>query len=180
MNEDLLEIIDNGLNKVIKVTLYIAEIAIFAIMIAVVLTAFGRYVLGYMIIPGLYEITGFYLMPLAIFFSFASSYMSGTFPYINNIILKCPRRIQHLAKLFCLFAETVLFTVVTYYTLQFALIGTAKKIAIRAGTELWPLYPFYYIAPIGFGLMMLKAFILFLKQIKNEEDVISASDAMID
>jgi TRAP-type C4-dicarboxylate transport system permease small subunit len=171
-----LDVVDNFdiiLNKLINLSITLASIAIFLMMVFVLISSVGRYITGTVIIPGLIEMTGFYLMPLAVFPAFAYSYMSGTFPMVDNLANKCPERVQFWIKGLYLLLEVILFALVTYFTLEYALIGTAKNMQMRAGANLWPLYPFFYTAPYGFALLTLKAATAFLKLLKNKEEIIS-------
>ncbi|MGI5911850.1 MAG: TRAP transporter small permease [Syntrophomonadaceae bacterium] len=175
MSVDVIDNLDHKLNKLIDFGVLVSSIAILLIIAFVVIASIGRYITGTMVIPGLYEMTGFYLMPLAVFPALVFSYMNGTFPAVENLFDKFPEKYQRWVKILFLLIEIVLFVVLTYETFQYALTGTAKDMGMRAGANIWPLYPFLYLAPYGFALLTLKAVIVFLKLTLSKVDIIKST-----
>ncbi|MGI5911846.1 MAG: TRAP transporter small permease [Syntrophomonadaceae bacterium] len=172
MKASAIDKLDLGLNKLIYAGMYVSSVAILLMTVFVCLASIGRYLTGTMILPGLFEMTGYWLMPLCVFPALSYGYSSGVFPFMENIIVKCPEKFSNIIILICLLFEIVMFGLVTYFTFEYALIGTVKNMQMRAGTELWPLYPFFYLAPYGFGLLTLKAFVAFLKLAKDKVYII--------
>ncbi|WP_203555973.1 TRAP transporter small permease [Bacillus sp. B15-48] len=120
-------------------------------------------------IPGTYEIVQFYLMPLAIFPALAYTYSSGILPKIDDLIVKFSNSIQTIMKFIIFLIEIIIFSLLTIYGWKLAMSGVSDQMAVTVGSILMPIYPVYFVVPIGFGLIVLEVFISGIKPILQQK-----------
>lgn len=101
-------------------------------------------------IVGVYEISQYVLMPLTVMPGFAAAYYLNLLPklsFLSNVN-------NNIWQWFCLIlnalVEILVFALMSYGAVRFAIIGTITKTYTFAGSNWFPLYPFYWISPIGF------------------------------
>jgi TRAP-type C4-dicarboxylate transport system permease small subunit len=136
---------------------YTGGIATILMMIVIVSDVFLRNVFNSPV-SGAYEVVQFYLMPLAIFPALAYTYSSGILPRLTELIEKAPR-IHNVTTYIILIIELIIFALLTVYGWKFAMAGVSDQMAVPVGGNLLPLYPLYFVVPIGFGLVLLEVVI---------------------
>lgn len=148
--------------KVIGV--FIGGIAVIMMMLIIVLDVFLRNVFNAPI-SGTYEIVQYYLMPLAIFPSIAYTYSSGVLPKLTELIEKAPKRFLTFTKYIISIIELIIFSLLTIYGWEFAMTGVKDRMAIPISGNLLPLYPMYFLIPLGFGLVLVEVLLSSIKQL---------------
>lgn len=155
--------------------LLISGISLFLMMLFIVGDVLSRNFLSKSI-PGNYEVVGNYFMPLAVFPGLAFTYGTGIFPRITMVVSKFSRRLQKVIVILLLLFEGILFFLLAYYGLQYALEGLKEGFSFPAGGKLYPLYPFIFLVPIGFGLLIIEILFLLIKNIMQEEVSLSVGE----
>ncbi|WP_216831158.1 TRAP transporter small permease [Alkalihalobacterium elongatum] len=148
--------------------LIISGICLFLMMVFIVADVLSRNILSKSI-PGNYEIVRYYFMPLALFPGVAYAYGTGIFPRITMIVSKLSKKIQKLIVILLLFVELVLFSLVFYFGLQYGLSGVEEGLAFPAGGKMYPLYPFIFLVPIGFGMLIIEIIFLIIRNLTSPE-----------
>ena len=151
--------------KVIGV--YTGGIAAILMMLVIVSDVFLRNVFNSPL-SGAYEIVQFYLMPLAIFPALAYTYSSGILPKLTELIEKAPRTFQNLTTYIILAIELIIFVLLTIYGWRFAMAGVSDQMAVPVGGQLLPLFPIYFVVPIGFGLVFIEVLISGIKELQKK------------
>lgn len=163
------------LNRFFKMLgVFTGGIAAVLMMLIIVADVFLRNVFNSPI-SGTYEIVQYYLMPLAIFPAIAYTYSSGILPRISELIEKAPKRFNILTTVIIIIIEFIIFSLLAIYGWKFAMSGVSDRMAIPVGGSLFPLYPIYFLIPIGFGLVVLEILLSAIKPIvsrrKTDNDI---------
>ncbi|RLL46851.1 TRAP transporter small permease subunit [Oceanobacillus piezotolerans] len=157
------------LNKIDTVMLIISGITVLIMMLLIVLEVMFRTFLN-ISIPGNYEFTQNYLMPLAVFPILSQSYTSGILPKVNLFIDRIKNlEIKRLIQLSLLIVEIITFLIVTYFAFGYALKGVAAGVSFTAGGTLFPLYHVLFIVPFGFLLMSVKGCFLLVNMLRDKK-----------
>ncbi|MFC4355490.1 TRAP transporter small permease [Chryseomicrobium palamuruense] len=133
----------------------VASFAIAAMVLMIVVDVTMRNVFK-VPIQGTYEVVQYFLMPLAIFPTLAFAYQSGVLPRLSELIEKLPKRFQQVNRIIIYALELVVFLLLTYYSILFALSGIQDQMAIPVAGNLLPVYPLYMIVPISFAAVVLE------------------------
>src|SRR5699024_3984343 len=157
------------LKIIIKAGVVISAVSIFIMMVIIVVDVFMRNVLGTPL-AGTYEIVENYLMQLAIFPSLAYTYQSGVIPQLTELLDKLPERFRKFNQYVPDITELVIFTLLFAYGFKFALNGLNDSMHIPISGNLYMIYPVYFVAPLGFGLILLFVILSILKRTVNEEN----------
>ncbi|WP_431028915.1 TRAP transporter small permease [Lysinibacillus sp. LZ02] len=152
-----------------EVCKYISCFGVFTMMLLITADVFMRNVFG-IPVPGVYEITENFLMPLVVFPALGYTYWVGILPRLTELVSKAPRKFQLVHHYLLLVLDTVVFALLTYYGFQFALSGLNIGMAIPVAGKLVPIWPFYFLVPLGFFLVLIEVLMRF---VKKEGDVIS-------
>ncbi|WP_209121629.1 TRAP transporter small permease [Alkalihalobacillus sp. BA299] len=140
----------------------LSGIAIFGMILFITLDVLSRNLLSSSI-PGSYEMVRNYLMPLAAFPIILYAYSSGIMPRISMIIEKAPKIFQKTIHILLLLLELIIVVLITYYSFDYGLTGTEKNASFPAAGYLFPVYPFLFLVPIGFGCIAIEIILLLLK-----------------
>ena len=133
----------------------VSGLAIFAMMLFIVADVISRNFLGGSI-PGGFEISQNYFMPLAVFPALGWVYASGILPRMDLILPRFPALFRSTATHVLVVIELALASIVTYYAWWYALAGMDRGSTFPAGGALYPLYPFYFLVPLGFALVTIE------------------------
>ncbi len=128
--------------------------AIFAMMLFIAADVLRRNLLGGSI-PGSFEISQNYLMPLSVFPGLAYVYGSGALPKMDFFTPRL-RAVRRQVVLSLLVLESVLLAVVTVYTWSYATDGMERGVSFPAGGDLYTLWPFFFLVPIGFAMVLVE------------------------
>lgn len=157
------------LNKIDRVMLFISGITVMLMMLLIVSEVVFRSFFNFSI-PGNYEFTQNYLMPLAVFPILAQSYTSGILPKVNLFIDKIKKlETKRLIHLLLVILEIITFLIVAYFTFGYALKGLADEVGFTAGGSIFPLYHILFIVPFGFLLMSIKGFFILANMFKDKK-----------
>ncbi|WP_249870742.1 TRAP transporter small permease [Oceanobacillus saliphilus] len=158
-------------NKVLRESgKYISGIAILLMMFALVTDVFMRNVFG-IPLTGTYEIVQYILMPALVFPALGYVYWSGVLPRLTEIIAKTPKRFQKFNRSLINIIDIIIFLLLTYYSFIFAFSGFTSKMAVPVGGGLLPIWPIYFLVPLGFLFVLLEAIYTALSGEKREEEV---------
>lgn len=142
---------------------YGAGTCLAAMMLVVVVSVLGRYLLAADLIPGAYNIIERVLFPLMVFWAIPIAHREGTFPRLTLLEDRMSPRTRIAVGVLVLGVELIVYAVVFWYVLRFAWAGVAEQRTMRIATETWPLYPILVMVPLSFGLMLLEIARLFLR-----------------
>lgn len=142
----------------------VSGVAIFAMMLWIVSDVVSRNFLGGSI-SGSFEIAQNYFMPLSVFPALAYVYGSGVLPKMDLVMHKLPRVAQDAVIYLLLALEVVLFGLLTYYTWEYALFGMERGTSFPAGGELYPLWPLFFLVPVGFAMVLVETLFVLAKNV---------------
>lgn len=142
----------------------VSGIAIFAMMSLIVADVVARNFMGGSI-AGSFEIVQNYFMPLAVFPALAYVYGSGVLPKMDLFMHKTPKAAQDAVVYLLLVIEVGLFSVMAYYTWDYAVAGMERKEAFTAGGELYPLWQLFFLVPVSFGLVVVETLFVLVKNV---------------
>lgn len=135
---------------------YVCGIAILMMMAITVVDVFMRNVIGISLSGG-YDIIESFLMPIATFSALSYVYWCGVLPKLTELASKVPNWFEQLNKIVILFIDMVVFALMTSFGFLFALTGMTEEVAVSIAGELVPIWPVYFIVPIGFFLVFAEA-----------------------
>ncbi|MGM0903111.1 MAG: TRAP transporter small permease [Bacillota bacterium] len=147
---------------------------IFIMMLFIVADVILRNLLNASLL-GSYEITQYFLMPLAFFPGLAFAYSSGIMPRIEMFVVKLKIRHQHNIFMILLVLELILFLLLTFYGLQYALIGTQEMLGFSMKGTIISYYPILYFVPLGFLLLSIEILFLIIKNAHTKEPTLSVN-----
>lgn len=125
---------------------------------------------------GSYEITQYFLMPVAFFPGLAYAYSSGIMPRIEMFVMKLKKRFQRNIFLALLILELVLFLMLTFYGLQYALMGTQESLGFSMKGTIISYYPILYFVPLGFLLLSIEILFLLAKNVQSSTPTLTVND----
>ncbi|MFV8828091.1 TRAP transporter small permease [Alkalihalobacterium sp. APHAB7] len=157
------------INEKLKlIGVFIGGLAAVFMMLIIVADVFMRNIFTSPI-SGTYEIVQYFLMPLAIFPALAYTYSSGVLPRLGELVEKAPNGFKKVSTWIIIIIEITIFTLLTIYGWKFAMAGVGDQMAIAVGGKLTPVYPVYFLIPIGFGLIVIEVLLSAIKPlIKNK------------
>ncbi|HZW67415.1 MAG TPA: TRAP transporter small permease [Pseudogracilibacillus sp.] len=145
--------------------MFFSGAAIFLMMLAIVFDVFMRNVFG-IPITGTYEVVQYILMPMAIFSALGFVYWVGVLPSLTELLEKAPAGFQKFNKILINLIDLVIFSLLTYYSIIFALSGVTSGNAVPVGGKLLIVWPVYFLVPLGFLTVVLE---IILKMFNKEE-----------
>lgn len=148
----------------------ISGMSVMLMMLVIFADVFSRNFLSGSI-TGVLEIVQNYFMPLAVFPGLAYVYASGILPKMDLLIAKLNQNVQYAVINLLLILEFILFALVVYYTFEYALFGMHENISFSAGGTLFPIYPLFFLAPLGFLLLMIEIVFIVVVNIVNKRPV---------
>ena len=147
---------------------YISGFSILGMMLVIVIDVFMRNVFGKPI-TGTYEVIQYFLMPMAIFPALGYAYWAGVLPRLSELISKAPAWFEKFNRLLILLIDSVVFALLTFYGFLFAISGLKDQMAIPIGGDLVPVWPVYFLVPIGFLFVLLEIILRFDSKTEEEE-----------
>lgn len=150
------------------------KIKLFGVMVsglsAIVMMAFiavnviSRYFLAGSI-TGSFEFVTYYFLPLSVFPALGYVYSSGVLPKMDLLIQKAHKKIRDILIVLLLLLELFLFSLIIYYSFHYSMTGMAEGHSFTAGVDLYPLYPVYFLVPLGFTLMTIEILFIMTKNV---------------
>lgn len=125
---------------------------------------------------GSYEITQYFLMPLAFFPGLAYAYSSGIMPRVEMMVIKLKNKFRRNIFLALLIFEFILFLMLTFYGFQYALIGTQESLGFSMKGSIIEYYPILYFVPLGFLLLSIEILFLIVKNFQSNSPSLRISD----
>ncbi|HZW68837.1 MAG TPA: TRAP transporter small permease [Pseudogracilibacillus sp.] len=153
-------------NFIRNIALSISAIAILIMMFGIVADVFMRNVLGTPL-RGTYEIVENILMPALVFPVLGYVYWSGVLPKLTEIAEKLPKAMQNFNKYLIYLLDILVFSLLTYYGMKFALTGLEQKMAIPVAGKILQIWPVYFLVPLGFFLVVVEIVIKFFNENKK-------------
>lgn len=148
-----------------KIGLIISGTALFSMMLFISLDVGLRNTVGSSI-PGSYEFTESYFMPFLVFPGLAYIYTTGILPRVLNLVSKFSNRFQYTTNIIFRIIDFIIFSLIFYFALKYAIEGTIQGNAFVAGGQLIPQYPALFIAPLGIFVLIVEIIIETIKDIK--------------
>ena len=127
---------------------YLAMVAAFALMLLGTSDAIGRTFFNKPV-PGATEIGEFYLMEAIVFLGLAYTYTVGGPVRMDILATIFGHRFRFATEFLSQIIGIILFMIITWYSLQFALDGLSLGKAHGAGIFMLPTYPAYFFVPFG-------------------------------
>ncbi|MFA1820864.1 TRAP transporter small permease [Virgibacillus oceani] len=143
----------------------ISGLAILSMMIIIVLDVVMRNIFQ-ISIPGSYVIIENFLMPIAIFPALGYVYMVHILPRLSEFIERRSRRFERFNRFLLLGIDIIVFGLLTYYTFLFFLDGYNNQIAIPVATNFIPLWPIYFLIPLGYFLVLQEVILQLIQEIR--------------
>lgn len=162
----------NIFNKVKLGGMYLSGITIFIMMLFIVADVALRNLTNASVL-GSYEITEHLLMPIAFFPGLAFVYSSGIMPRIEMVVVKLKNTHQRKIFIAMLLLELILFLLLTFYGLQYALTGTEEMLGFSMKGNIIPYYPILYFVPLGFLLLAVEIFFLIIKNVQSKKPTLN-------
>lgn len=149
---------------------YISGFAIIGMMIIIVIDVCMRNVFG-IPVSGTYEIVQYFLMPIAIFPALGYAYWSGVLPRLSELISKSPAWFKEFNRILILIIDAFVFGMLAYFGFLFAIFGMKDAMAIPMAGSLIPVWPVYFLVPIGFLFVLLEVLLRFVQKPKEGGEV---------
>lgn len=146
----------------------ISGVAIFGMMLFIVYDVVGRNLLGGSIRGG-FEIVQNYFMPLSIFPALGYVYASGILPKMDMVMDRAPRRLQGGVIYLTLLAEIVIFSLLLYFTWDYAMAGMNRGMAFPAAGTLYKLWPLLFLVPFGMALVLVETMFALTHNVLNKD-----------
>ncbi|RKQ29325.1 TRAP transporter small permease [Oceanobacillus halophilus] len=154
-------------NKVIQeIGKNISGLAILSMMTIIVLDVVMRNIFKTSI-PGSYVIIENFLMPIAIFPALGYVYMVHILPRLSEFIERRSEKYQRINKFMLLTIDVIVFGLLTYYTFLFFLDGFNNQIAVPVATNFVPLWPIYFVIPVGYLLVLQEVLLQLIHEIRH-------------
>ena len=146
--KEKLEKFDKLIDRMTKATAILGGVLSIVMVVFLCASVFAQRVL-HNPITGAYEVCQYVLMPIATLPAFAYAYHAGLLPKFELVKAKNP-----VWNWFCLIAnaavEILVFAIMTYGAFRFALKGWESKASTYAGSNWFPIYPYYWFLVIAF------------------------------
>lgn len=146
----------------------VSGVAIFGMMLFIVYDVIGRNLLGGSIRGG-FEIVQNYFMPLSIFPALGYVYASGILPRMDMVMDRSPRRLRSGAIYLMLFAELVIFSLLLYFTWDYAMSGMSRGMSFPAAGTLYQLWPLLFLVPFGMALIVVETLFALAHNVLNRD-----------
>jgi TRAP-type C4-dicarboxylate transport system permease small subunit len=146
----------------------VSGIAIFGMMLFIVYDVVGRNLLGGSIRGG-FEIVQNYFMPLSIFPALGYVYASGILPKMDMVMDRAPQRLQGGVIHLLLLGELVIFSLLFYFTWDYATAGMGRGMSFPAAGTLYPLWPLLFLVPFGMALIVIETLFAFVHNLLNRD-----------
>jgi TRAP-type C4-dicarboxylate transport system permease small subunit len=150
--------------------------SIFLMMLFIVYNVIARNFFGGAI-RGSFEIVQNYFMPLAVFPALGFVYASGILPRMDLLIPNLPGAVRRAVTYLLLAIEIIVFSLMTYFTWQYALAGLARSASFPAAGTLYPLWPLMFLAPAGFTLILIETLFVLLHNLSSGTAALSMRDS---
>ena len=141
-------------------------LCLLAILALTVLTVFGRYVLHTDLIPGAFNMIESVLFPVMVFWGLPLAHREATFPRLEILDPVMKGAVGKLIAGLVLAVEVCVYAIVAYYCARYAIKSYDTARAVQIGTGTWPAWPVAMMAPIAFGLMLVEAVRLCLRDFR--------------
>lgn len=151
--------------KILNFGKNVSSISILIMMLLIVIDVLLRN-FGGTPIPGVYLIVESYLMPLAVFPALGYAYMVGILPRLNEFIEKRPVWFQKTNDILIHALDVIVFMLLVYFSFLHAMTAFNDKITISIATNLIPVWPIYFIVPIGYFFVLSE---LILKALRGKK-----------
>lgn len=166
--DDLMNALYNIFEKLKLIGVYLSGSAIFIMMLFIVADVTLRNLFKASLL-GSYEITEYLLMPIVFFPSLAYVFSSGILPRIELLVIKFNQSYQRIIFIGFLVIELVLFSLLTFYGMKYALVGTKDLVGFSMRGSIISYYPILYFVPIGFLLLTIEILFIIIKNFQSKK-----------
>lgn len=146
----------------------LSGLAIFSMMLFIVADVVSRNYLGGSI-PGSFEVAQNYFMPLSVFPGLAYVYGSGILPRMDLLRDRLPSGVRTIITQVLIALEVVVFSLLIYYTWNYAISGMDRGVAFPAGGSLYTLWPLFFLVPLGFAMVLLETIFVLVRNLVGED-----------
>jgi TRAP-type C4-dicarboxylate transport system permease small subunit len=146
----------------------VSGVAIFGMMLFIVYDVVGRNLLGGSIRGG-FEIVQNYFMPLSIFPALGYVYASGILPKMDMVMDRVPQKLQSATVYVLLLAELVIFSLLFYFTWDYATAGMDRGMSFPAAGTLYQLWPLLFLVPFGVALIVVETLFALAHNLLNRD-----------
>lgn len=145
----------------------VSGVAIFGMMLFIVADVVTRNLIGGSI-PGSFEVAENYFLPLAVFPALGYVYASGVLPKMDMVLRRVTPRLRAATVHTLVVLELVIYAVLIVYSTQYAVSGAVRDVAFPAGGSLYPLYPLFFLVPLGVGLMLVETVFVLVRNLAGD------------
>ncbi|MGI6747572.1 MAG: TRAP transporter small permease [Anaerovoracaceae bacterium] len=156
-----------GYTKFSNIGLILGLLGVYLMMLVIVLDVVTRNFFN-LSITGIFEFVQYYLLPLSIFPVFGYAYSTGVMPRITMLIDKFSKKTQHIASVLVLIVNIILFTLMAWFSLLYAIQSTKDKAFVIIGMNNIPLWPLYYLVVLGFFLIIAESVFSLIQNIRTK------------
>lgn len=148
--------------------IWISGAAVMAMMLLIVYDVVMRTVFSSSIRGG-FEIIQNYMMPLVVFPGLAYVYSSGVLPKMDLLLDRFGPKMQKAIILLMIALELFVLALIVQFSWAFAMDGLARGIAFPAAGTLYPLYPFFFLIPIAFGMIIVENLFILIRNLLEKK-----------
>ncbi|MFK8794298.1 TRAP transporter small permease [Planococcus plakortidis] len=156
--------------------IWISGIAVVAMMLLIVYDVVMRTLFSNSIRGG-FEIIQNYMMPLVVFPGLAYVYSSGVLPKMDLLLDRFGAGMQKAVILLMILLELFVLVLIVQFSWAYAMDGLEREIAFPAAGTLYPLYPFFFLIPIAFGMIVIENLFILIRNILEKKPSLLMEEA---
>lgn len=162
-------------NYIKYIGVFISGISVLGMMFVISYDVFSRSILSQSIRGG-FEIIQNYFMPLVVFPALAYVYSSGVLPKMDLVLEKLGNKTKKTVIYILLLIELFIFSLVVYFSWEYAVDELGRKAAFPAGGTMYPLYPIFFFIPVAFAMIIIENIFVLIRNIEKEEPTLLIDD----
>lgn len=148
--------------------IWISGITVLAMMLFIVYDVAARNLFSSSIRGG-FEIVQNYFMPLAVFPGLAYVYSSGVLPKMDLVLERTGKKVQKILVIFMLLIELFVLVLLIQFSWEYAMSGFERKMAFPAAGTLYTLYPFLFLIPIAFSMILVENLFILIRNLAEKK-----------
>lgn len=158
--------INSVIRKICKITALISGGVSLFMVVIITCDVLARNLFGHPIV-GVYEITQYVCMPLTVLPALSYAYFEGMLPKFELIKESHHKALRWITLILTAVVEILVFVLMAWGAWQYAINGTINQDATYSGTNMFPIWPFYWLSPIGFTVLAITVVFNHINKIWN-------------
>lgn len=155
---------------------WISGLSVLAMMLMIVYDVAMRTLFSSSIRGG-FEIIQNYMMPLVVFPGLAYVYSSGVLPKMDLILEKLNDKAQKILIYLMLLLELFVLVLIVQFSWEYAMSGLERNTAFPAAGTLYILYPFFFLIPIAFAMIVVENVFILIRNILDKKPTLLMNEA---